>query len=135
MLQKRGRGLQADTYAGTAGYHRVHQRTEIADRGPADRASAARESFLAAYRATTCCGCGGTRSARSATNRQANRDWRGRRSLVSSAPDGCGPVALARGGSKVDGPAESGGLRFSSWFACAHGSRHKAPRIVAYPVG
>src|ERR1700730_2963904 len=90
-LQKRGCDLQADTHAGTAGYRRLHQRTRTTNRWAADRASATGESFSIANRTTARYECGGARGARTAANRQTNRDWSGRRTLAGAALDDCRP--------------------------------------------
>ena len=103
-LQKPGRDLQADKHAGTAGYRRLHQRTRTTHRCAADRASATGERLSASNRATASYRCGGPRRARTAANRQANRDWRRRRSLAGAAPDDCRPVALAATRGKAVGP-------------------------------
>jgi len=131
-LQECVSDLQSYKHAGTAGYHRLHQCAQPTDCGPAHRASSTRESLPAPHRTTACYGCGGPDRARTAADRQANRDRRGRRPLVGAALDDCWSAALAAIGREALGPAEFGGVRFFQRRSRAHRSRHKTPRIFIY---
>src|SRR5580700_12116222 len=113
VVATQARDTESDNDAGAAGHSRLHQCTRTTDCCAANQARSAGEPLLASNRRAADCRCGGTNRAPIAANRQANRDWCGRRPMAGAALDDCRPVALADARDKVFRPAESGGFRFS----------------------
>ena len=95
------------------------------------RANSIGQPLSASHRATASYQCRRPHCARTAANWQANRHWRGRRSLARAAPDDCRPTALAASRGKAGGTPKSGRFRFSQRLAGSHRSRHKTSRVVA----
>ena len=121
--------LQIDQYAGIARHRRIHRSARITYCWAADRASPPGKPIPASNRAASHCECARPGGARTAANRQANRDRRRGRSLAGSAPDDCWPVALASADSpKLAGRKSLAAFDFpnGSLVLTEAGSQHRA---------
>src|ERR1700691_19389 len=125
--------MQADTNARTARHRCLHHGTRTSHHRSATRTSTAAERLPPANRATAPRRCGRSHRPRTASHRQAHRNWRRgdwprQRSLASASLDNCRPAALARARGKARRSPNSRGVRFSQRLPGSDRGGLQAPR-------